>query len=220
MIKIAIADDQMLLRDMLSMVLSSENEIDVVGLAGNGKKILDICREKNPDVVLLDIKMPGSSGIFVLETLKKEMPHIKVIMLTTFGDESSVIESYKKGANGYILKDIKPQMLIMAIKCVFQGMFIMHDEIAGLIRKRIKPLASKNASELAELEELHDEYGFDVIDRKIIRLLADGKSNKEIGEALNYSEGSIKNRITRILNATGLKDRTQIVVFALKNDII
>jgi DNA-binding NarL/FixJ family response regulator len=220
MIKIAIADDQMLLRDMLSMVLSSENEIDVVGLAGNGKKILDICREKNPDVVLLDIKMPGSSGIFVLETLKKEMPHIKVIMLTTFGDERSVIESYKKGANGYILKDIKPQMLIMAIKCVFQGMFIMQDEIAGLIRKRIKPLASKNASELAELEELHDEYGFDVIDRKIIRLLADGKSNKEIGEALNYSEGSIKNRITRILDATGLKDRTQIVVFALKNDII
>jgi DNA-binding NarL/FixJ family response regulator len=104
---------------MLSMVLSSENEIDVVGLAGNAEKILDICRQKNPDVVLLDIKMPGSNGIFALETLKKEMPHVKVIMLTTFGDERTVIEAYKKGANGYVLKDIKPQMLIMAIKCVF-----------------------------------------------------------------------------------------------------
>lgn len=101
------------------MVLSSENEIDVVGLAGNAEKILDICRQKNPDVVLLDIKMPGSNGIFALETLKKEMPHVKVIMLTTFGDERTVIEAYKKGANGYVLKDIKPQMLIMAIKCVF-----------------------------------------------------------------------------------------------------
>jgi DNA-binding NarL/FixJ family response regulator len=220
MIKIAIADDQVLLREMLSMVLSSDSGVEIAGLAGNGEEILDICREKKPDIVLLDIKMPVRDGVFALEAIKKEMPHIKVIMLTTFGDERNVLEAYKKGANGYILKDIKPPMLIMAIKCVFEGLFVMQDEIAGLVRKRIKPSASKKANELEALEELHDEYGLDAIDRKIIRLLADGKSNKEIGEALNYSEGSIKNRITRILTATGLKDRTQIAVFALQNNII
>ncbi|MBA1334028.1 MAG: hypothetical protein HPY66_1512 [Firmicutes bacterium] len=220
MIKIAIADDQVLLREMLSMVLSSDSEMEIVGLAGNGEEILGICRKRNPDIVLLDIKMPLRDGVFALETLKREMPHIKVVMLTTFGDERNVLEAYKKGANGYVLKDIKPPMLIMAIKCVFEGLFVMQDEIAGLVRKQIKPLASKKANELEALEELHDEYGLDAIDRKIIRLLADGKSNKEIGEALNYSEGSIKNRITRILTATGLKDRTQIAVFALQNNII
>jgi len=220
MIKIAIADDQVLLREMLSTVLSSDSGMEIAGLAGNGEEILDICREKKPDIVLLDIKMPVRDGVFALEAIKKEMPHIKVIMLTTFGDERNVLEAYRKGANGYILKDIKPPMLIKAIKCVFEGLFVMQDEIAGLVRKRIMPSASKKTNELEALEELHDEYGLDVIDRKIIRLLADGKSNKEIGEALNYSEGSIKNRITRILTATGLKDRTQIAVFALQNNII
>lgn len=220
MIKIAIADDQVLLREMLSMVLSSDSEMEIVGLAGNGEEIIDICREKKPDIVLLDIKMPVKDGVFALETIKKEMPHIKVIMLTTFGDERNVLEAYKKGANGYVLKDIKPPMLIMTIKCVFEGLFVMQDEIAGLVRKRIKLSAPRKAVETDGYEQLYDEYGLDALDRKIIRLLVDGKSNKEIGEALNYSEGSIKNRISRILDATGLKDRTQIAVFALQNNII
>lgn len=220
MIKIAIADDQVLLRDMLSIILSSDSGIIIAGLAGNGKEILDLCRRHNPDIVLIDIKMPVKDGIYALEAIKREMPQIKVIMLTTFGDERNVLDVYRKGANGYILKDIKPNMLIMAIKCVFEGLFVMQDEIAVLVRKRVRPFASKKANELEALEELHDEYGLNAIDRKIIRLLVDGKSNKEIGETLNYSEGSIKNRITHILVATGLKDRTQIAVFALQNNII
>lgn len=219
MIKIAIADDQVLLREMLSMVLSSDSGLEIVGLAGNGEEILDICREKKPDIVLLDIKMPVRDGVFALEAIKKEMPHIKVIMLTTFGDERNVLEAYKKGANGYILKDIKPPMLIMAIKCVYEGLFVMQDEISELVHRRIKLPTLKKAVETGGYE-LDDEYGLDALDRKIIRLLVDGKSNKEIGEALNYSEGSIKNRISRILDATGLKDRTQIAVFALQNNII
>ncbi|MCL6612585.1 MAG: response regulator transcription factor [Peptococcaceae bacterium] len=151
--------------------------------------MLDICREKKPDIVIIDIKMPVRDGIFALEAIKKEMPHTKVIMLTTFGDERNVLEAYKKGANGYILKDIKPSILIMTIKCVFTGLFVMQDEIAGLLRRRIKLSAPKKAAETGGYDQLHDEYGLDAIDRKIIRLLVDGKSNKEIGEALNYSEG-------------------------------
>ncbi len=220
MIKLAIADDQVLLREMLSMMLSSGKEMDIVGLAGNGDEILDICREKKPDIVLLDIKMPVMDGVYALEAIKKEMPHIKVIMLTTFGDERNVLEAYKKGANGYVLKDIKPHMLVMTVKCVYEGMFIMQEGISELVRKRIKLSASKRVSELEALEELHDEYGLDALDRKIIRLLVDGKNNKEIGAALNYSEGTIKNRITHILNVTELKDRTQIAVFALQNNLI
>jgi DNA-binding NarL/FixJ family response regulator len=138
-------------------------------------------------------------------------------MLTTFGDEKSVLDSFQKGADGYVLKDIKPEMLLMAVKCISEGLFIMQEDIAALVRKRIKPSRS---AQLDAYEEMHDEYGLDVIDRKIIRLLVEGKNNKEIGDLLNYSEGSIKNRLTRILDATGLKDRTQIAVFALKNNLV
>lgn len=217
MIKVAIADDQVLLREMLSMILTAEEGIEVVGLAGNGEEIISLCRETAPDLALLDLKMPGSGGIHALEAIKKEMPHIKAVMLTTFSDEKSVLEAFQKGADGYVLKDIKPELLAMAVRCAYYGLFVMQESVAGLVRENIKPGASRRFD---KVEDLHDEYGLDVIDRKLIRLLVEGKSNREIGESLSYSEGTIKNRITRILSVTGLKDRTQIAVFALQNNII
>jgi len=216
MIKIVIADDQALLREMLSMVLSAEPEIEVTGLACDGEEVVRICRQTKPDLVLLDIKMPGG-GIGALETIKKEMPHIKAVMLTTFGDEKSVIEAFKKSADGYVLKDIRPELLTMTVRCVYHGLFVMQEGVASLVRANIKP---GKKHRMDALEELHDEYGLDTFDRKLIRLLVEGKSNREIGEALCFSEGTIKNRITRILSVTGLKDRTQLAVFALQNNII
>lgn len=217
MIKVAIADDQMLLREMLSMVLTAEDGIEVVGSACDGEGIIRICKETDPDLALLDLKMPGSGGIHALEAIKKELPHIKAVMLTTFSDEKSVLNAFQKGADGYVLKDIKPELLAMAVRCAYHGLFVMQEGIAALVRANIKPGASRRFD---KLEELHDEYGLDVIDRKLIRLLVEGKSNREIGDALSFSEGTIKNRITRILSVTGLKDRTQIAVFALQNNII
>lgn len=221
MIRIAIADDQTLLREMLSVILSAgDNEMEVVGLAANGEEIIGICRNKKPDIVLMDIKMPVKDGFCALEAIKKEMPEIKVVMLTTFGDERNVLEAFKKGADGYVLKDIKPPMLVMTIKCVYEGLFVMQHEISSLLRKRIKISSFGKSYEHEEYEHVQYEYGLDTVDRKIIKLIASGKSNKEIAALLNYSEGSIKNRISRILDTTGLKDRTQIVVFALQNNII
>lgn len=217
MIRVAIADDQVLLREMLVMILSAEGEIDVIGAAGNGEEIVNLCRQTTPDLVLLDLKMPDSGGIPALETLKKEMPHLKVVMLTTFSDEKSVLEAFQKGADGYVLKDIKPELLTMAIKCAYHGLFVMPQSITGAVRAHLKAGVLRHFD---KLEAIHDEYGLDIIDRKLIRLLVEGKSNKEIGQALNFSEGTIKNRIRRILSVTELKDRTQIAVFALQNDIV
>lgn len=220
MIRIAIADDQILLREMLSMILSQDEETEVVGDAGNGEEILKICKEKKPDVVLLDIKMPSYDGVYALDCIKRDCPGTKVIMLTTFGDEKNVINAYKGGADGYVLKDIKPHILIMTVKCVYDGLFVAHGNINAIIRGRVSGSPSRRAEEFNAMEDLYDEYGLDRIDRKIIKLLINGKSNKEIGEALNFSEGTIKNRISRILSVTGQKDRTQIAVFALQNNLI
>jgi len=218
-IRIAIADDQTLLREMLSVMLTQDEEFEVVGEAGNGEDIIKLCREKNPDVVLLDIKMPAYDGVYALHALKRDFPGIKVIMLTTFGDEKNALNAYSSGADGYILKDIKPCILIMTVKCIYEGLFVMHGSINAFIRGQVTSPSGK-ASAFEAVEDLYDEYGLDRIDRKIIKLLINGKSNKEIGEALNFSEGTIKNRISRILSVTGQKDRTQIAVFALQNNLV
>lgn len=220
MIKVAIADDQTLLRDMLELMLDQDEEIEIVGSAGNGKEILNICRKQKPDIVLLDIKMPSYDGVYALNAIKRDFPDIKVIMLTTFGDEKNVLDAYNGGADGYVLKDIKPQMLIITVKCIHEGLFVMHGSINSFIRKQTNLSPAKRAMEFEAIEKLYDEYGLDRIDRKIIKLLINGKSNKQIGEALNFSEGTVKNRISRILSVTGLKDRTQLVVFALQNNLI
>ncbi len=220
MIRIAIADDQRLLREMLSMMLREENEFEVIGEAENGEEILQICRTGYPDIVLLDIKMPSKDGVYALNAIKREFPDMKVIMLTTFGDEKYIRDVYRGGADGYILKDIKPHMLVMTLKCVQEGLFVANRSIHAAFQERDNCSSAKRAAELEAIDKLYDEYGLDQIDRKIIRLLINGKTNKEIGETLNFSEGTIKNRISRILNVTGQKDRTQIAVFALQNNLI
>lgn len=220
MIRIALADDQTLLREMLSIILSQDSDFEVVGEAENGVDILEICRIKSPDVVLLDIKMPTLDGVYALGAIKSQFPNIRVIMLTTFGDENNVLNAYVRGADGYIMKDINPQILIMTIKCVCGGLFIVHESINKTLRRQITALSSGKSAQHNASEDLYDEYGLDNTDRKIIKLLVSGKSNREIAEKLNFSEGTIKNRISRILSVTGQKARTQIAVFALKNNLI
>ena len=220
MIRIAVADDQRLLRELLSIILARDEEFEIVGEAENGRDIVSLCREKNPDVVLLDIKMPAFDGVYALETIKRNHPSMKVIMLTTFGDEKNVLAAYGGGADGYILKDVKPHVLAMAIRCVCEGLFVAHESINAALRTRTGVEPAKRSAQLDAADELYDDYGLDRIDRKIIRLLTNGKSNREIAETLNFSEGTIKNRVSRILSVTGQKDRTQLAVFALKNEII
>lgn len=220
MIKIALADDQTLLREMLSMILTQDGEIEVVGEASNGEELVKICRDKHPDAVIVDIKMPVYDGVYALSAIKREFPGIKVVMLTTFGDEKNVVRAYREGADGYLLKDVRPRMLITTVKSVCDGFFIMHESINAVIRKLAGTSPAQKAAGLDAIEELYDEYGLDRTDRKIIRLLTNGRSNREIAELLSFSEGTIKNRISRILNVTGQKDRTQIAVFALKNNLI
>jgi DNA-binding NarL/FixJ family response regulator len=217
LIKVAVADDQVLLRKMLCMLLEQDDEIEVIGDAGDGKDILNLCREQHPDVVLLDIKMPAHDGIYALQAIKRECPKTKVIMLTAFGDEKNALKVYKDGADGYILKEVKPNLLTMTVKCVAGGLFVMHESVNGYLRGQVGETVTER---IETIENIYDDYGLDRVDRKIIRLLIGGKTNKEIGETLNFSEGTIKNRVSRILHVTNQKDRTQLAVFALQNDLV
>ena len=216
MVKIAIADDQVLFRDMLSIILTQDHTFEVIGSAGDGNEILQLCDEEIPDIVLLDVNMPVADGIFALLKIKEKYPHMKVIMLTTFEEEDYILNACTNAADGYLLKDTKPETLINTIKCVNDGLFVMHRSVQQCMVKQLaKALQTEKITEIAD-----ERFDFDPIDLKILKLLSLGKSNAEIAQSLNYSEGTIKNRISRMLDITELKDRTQLAIFALQNGII
>lgn len=217
MIKVAIADDQILLRDMLKIMLVQDPDIDVVACASDGNEAVAACERERPNLVLMDIRMPKVNGIDALTTIKKRHPEIKVIMLTTFEDENSIIEAYMNGADGYILKDIEPHVLVLAVKCIHTGLFVMHQSVHQFMIRQFRTSIDARVSLVCTESE---EAELDRTDRAVLRLLAEGHNNREIANILNFSEGTVKNRISGLLNITGMKDRTQLAVFALKNNII
>jgi DNA-binding NarL/FixJ family response regulator len=215
MIKILIADDQALFLDMLCTIISSYKENEIVARASNGKEAVELYLRHKPDVCLLDIQMPITDGIEALKQIKQHDSNAKVIMLTTFSDDENILTAYKLFADGYILKDVKPEVLINAINCVCYGLVCMNKRVMAIINNKISELEKPTITENKELNT-----SFNPKDIEIIRLIGGGLSNRLIAEKLNYSEGTIRNRISAILSETGLTDRTQIALFAIKNRLV
>ncbi|GAB1477204.1 response regulator transcription factor [Bacillota bacterium] len=216
MLKIVIADDQVLFRNMLGIILTQEPSFEVVGSAGNGEEALRFCRDYNPDIVLMDIRMPEKDGIYALLEIKKQCPSTKVIMLTTFEEEDCIYTSCTNSADGYLLKDTKPEVLISALKCVSENLFVMHSSVQKFIQRTLLNLEKQGNKE----SQKEERYSFDSVDLDIIKYISMGKNNAEIAQNINYAEGTVKNRISRMLVLTSLKDRTQLAIFALQNKII
>ncbi|MDP4181864.1 MAG: response regulator transcription factor [Bacillota bacterium] len=215
MIKALIVDDQAMLRQSLKFIIEQDPGIKVEGTAGNGEDALKLCEEFNPDVVLMDIMMPVCDGIEGTRLIKSRYPNIKVIILTTFNNDENIKNALKNGAAGYLLKDADPEDLILAIKSVAKGMSIIHHDVFDNVVKKVSEEVETQVTE-------KDSHGIHLTDREldVIRLIIDGKSNKEIGAALFITEGSVKNVVTGILEKSGLKDRTQLAVYALKNHLV
>lgn len=216
MIKVLIVDDQVILRESLKFIVEQDAEINVVGLAGNGKEALDLCKELVPDVVLMDIMMPICNGVEGTKLIKSQFRSIRVIILTTFNDDENISMAIKNGADGYVLKDIKPDELILAVKSVAKGFSIMHHTAMDTVAKQI----DYESDATHHRQELKLDVNLTERELSIIELIVDGKSNKEIAAKIFITEGSVKNIITNILEKLNLKDRTQLAVFAVKNNIV
>jgi len=216
LIKIAIVEDQSLLREMLAKVLSQEERFEVTGCLSDGRDVIKLCEETNPDVILLDIKMPNMDGIHALSKIKERFPKIKCIMLTTFEEEKYIYPALANGADGYIIKDIKPDALIHMIQSVYDGLFVVYDSIKEYILLQMQ----RSCDEYKRLSLSTKELDFDSTDLIVLKLLTRGKSNSEIASEICYSEGTVKNRISRMLEMTGTKDRTQLAIFALQSSVI
>lgn len=213
MINLLIVDDQSILREGLKFMLSKEDGIDIVEICENGHEAYEMCRNNRVDIILMDIKMPIMDGVEATKIIKRDFPHINIIILTTFNDDEYIFEALKYGASGYLLKDATMGKIVEAIREVHSGGVLIQPNVA----KKVVGLFSKMAKD----EIVVDERVKQLTDREIdiLKLLGKGKSNKEISEAIYISQGTIKNHITSILGKLDLRDRTQLALFAVKNRI-
>ncbi len=211
MIKIMIVDDLELLRKSIAQLISIDREISVVAMAENGSQALELCAVHQPDIVLMDIEMPQMDGITALKQIKQQYPNIRVIILTTFDSKDNIIASFLANADGYISKEIAPEELIATIKCVSYGLAVIHENVRMIMVDTFKNRAMPTDD---SIETLSDE------DIDIIKMIVDGKSNKYIGANLSYTEGTIKNKVSRIYDKLKLTDRLQLAVYAVENNIV
>lgn len=214
MIRIAIIDDQPIVRQGLSMVLGSEEDIHVVAVGKDGFDAIEICEKHCIDLMLMDIKMPSLNGVEATKRIKAQHPNVKIIILTTFNEDEYIFEALKYGASGYLLKDALPEKIVEAIRVVHGGGAQIQPDVAVKIVEKFKNYGMK--------EEVRDRRIEDLTDREveILRCIGQGKNNKEISKELFISEGTVKNHITNILNKLSLRDRTQLAIFSINNNLV
>jgi DNA-binding NarL/FixJ family response regulator len=214
MIRVLLADDQALVRSGFRLILERDEEIDVVGEAEDGAEAVALSREVRPDVVLMDVRMPGTDGISATRRLADDPAFTgRVLMLTTFDLDEYVYDAIRAGASGFLLKDVLPADLLHAVRLVNRGEALLAPSLTRrLLEEYIaRPRAAHEAHGFAELSEreLH-----------VARAVARGLSNAEIGKELFLSEATVKTHVTRVLAKLGVRDRVQIVVAAYESGLV
>ena len=208
-IRVLIADDQPLMRQGFAMILTAQNDIEVVAEASSGTTAVERARVLAPDVILMDIQMPGMDGI----TATRQLRDCKVLILTTFGSQSHVAEALRAGASGFLLKDATPEQLVHAVRVVAAGDALLDPAVTrDLIRQALPTLGQPAAPP-----------HFDVLSKReieVLRLLAQGMSNAEIADALMVSETTVKTHVSRLLTKLDLRDRVQAVVAAYQHGLV
>lgn len=212
-IKILIADDIMILRQGLKAVLEQDAGLQVVALAENGREAFEKCRVFQPDVVLMDMRMPDYDGEYGIRAIKEQCPEIRVLVLTTFDDEETIRKAVSGGADGYILKELEDAKVIASVRSVYAGMSVFGGSVYQVMKKQMdRPsTASVTASEA--------EPAFTPRESDVIRLVAQGYDNREIAGELFLAEGTVRNLVSRLLEKLELKDRTQLAVYAVKHGL-
>ncbi len=205
-IQVLIVDDHAVVRQGLKMFLTLDSEIEIIGEATDGKQALELARQLKPDVVLMDLLMPVMDGIQAITILKQTMPDIEVIALTSVLEDQSVVSAIRAGAIGYLLKDTESDELIRAIKAASQGQVQLSPKAAARLMREVR--APESPEVLTERET------------EVLRLLAKGKSNKEIAYDLTISEPTVKTHVSSILGKLGVSSRTQAALHAARIGLV
>jgi DNA-binding NarL/FixJ family response regulator len=212
MLKILIVDDQTLMRDGLKTILDLEDDLEVIGTANNGKEAYALVGQLNPDVILMDIRMPVLNGVEATKIIKAEFKDVAIIMLTTFDTDDLIIEALECGADGYLLKDIDADRLIQSIKEAANGDMLLPAKVAAKLVNRV--LNTKNINEEDKMNL--DTFKITEREKEICKLLCEGYSNKQICDKLFLTLGTVKNYITNIYSKIGVTNRTAAILFLRK----
>lgn len=214
MIRVLLADDQTLVRGGFRMIIDAQPDMDVVAEAEDGAQAVAMAGEQKPDVVLMDIRMPGMDGLDATRRLLASHEPPRVLILTTFDLNEYVYEAMKSGASGFLLKDVRPEQLAEAVRTVAAGDALLAPAITRRLIEEFVRRPPPGQRAPAELDELTDR------ELDVLRLLTKGLSNNEIAQALFVSEATVKTHVTRILAKLDLRDRVQAVVFAYEHGLV
>ena len=214
MVRVLICDDQTVVREGLAAILSTDDEIEVVGLARNGEEALALAATDRPDVVLMDLNMPVMNGIQATQRLHLRHPAIRVLVLTTYADDAWVMDAIRAGAAGYLLKDTRRDDLVAAIKGTAEGKSFLDPTVAGTLMRQMIAEPAARPVDAGQVEVLTER------ELDVLRLLAQGYSNPEIAQRVHLATGTVRNYVSTILQKLGVGDRTQAAVVALQRGLI
>jgi DNA-binding NarL/FixJ family response regulator len=209
--KIIICDDQAVVRDGLELLLKLERDFAVVGSAADGAEAVELTARLAPDLVLMDLKMPGTNGIEATRQIRAHFPAVKVLVLTTYDDEEWVFDALRAGASGYLLKDTPREEIVRAIRGTLEGKTFVDPGVAG---KLIDQVTSRQVQPETLLTRKLTEREVDVL-----KLVARGLNNPEIAERLHLSEGTVRNHVSAILSKLEVTDRTQAAIIAIQHGL-
>jgi two-component system, NarL family, response regulator DegU len=215
--KIVIVDDHQLFREGVKRILEFEPTFDIVAEGDDGCEALSLVEEHKPDVVLMDINMPEKNGVEATRELVEKYPDTKVIILSIHDDENYVNHALKTGALGYLLKEMDSDALIDAVKVVAEGGSYIHPKVTHNLVAEYRRLANAHGTGFQQSEVRRPLHLLTKRECEVLQMLADGKSNRGIGEGLYISEKTVKNHVSNILQKMNVNDRTQAVVSAIKN---
>lgn len=232
LIDVLIVDDQAIIREGLSLMMSLYDDINICGECIDGQEAVEFVTQSKVDVVLIDIRMPNMNGVEATKIIKEKHEEIRVLVLTTFKEDEYVFQALKNGADGYMLKDSKSEDIVNAIRTVYKGQTLLQPEIASIVVKAFSSMYDENDTKKKESQQtkedvnkkirIEGDYGrLTERETEIAYLVAEGYSNKEIAQKLFISEGTVKNHLSKSLSKIGVRDRTQLTVYIgkLKNDM-
>ncbi len=214
MIRVLICDDQTVVREGLAAILGTDPDIEVTGLASNGREALELAQETVPDVVLMDLKMPIMNGVQATENFRRRYPELRVLVLTTYAGDQWVLDAIRAGAAGYLLKDTRRDALLDAVKGTAEGGTYLDPAIAGKVTQQVISGSVRLRQEQLELETFTER------EQEVLTLLAQGHSNPEIAGRLHLARGTVRNYVSAILQKLGVADRTQAAVVAIQRGLI
>ncbi|MEX2355875.1 MAG: response regulator transcription factor [Thermaerobacterales bacterium] len=215
-IRVVIADDHALFRQGLRRALELEGDLEVVGEGSNGFEAVTLCRDLHPDVLVLDISMPGLGGIEAARQVRAERAETGILMLTMHDGEDYLLEAVTAGIHGYVLKDVHPQELVEAVRACAGGHGYLHPAMAGKVLHKLGAVVTASLGVIARPSHSVNETGLTTREFEVLDLIAQGAGNRDIAERLFITESTVKNHVTSIFRKLGVTDRTQAALHALK----